>query len=396
MEEKLFNKNFIGITVLNFIVYMVYYLFTVLIAFVATTNLGASTSQAGLATGIYILGTLLGRLYFGKQLEVVGRKAVLRYGAIFYLVTTLAYLWMPSLGVMYGVRFFNGLAYGIVSTATNTIVTAYIPISKRGEGINFYGLSTSLAAAIGPFLGTFMLRNLNIDFRAIILMCVVFMVIVVIGAFAFPVKNIELTDKQLAETKVWTFDSFIEKKAIFIAVIGFLMGIAYASVIGFLTSYTAALGLTAVGSFFFVVYALVITLTRPSMGRLMDAKGDKWVLYPSYIFLTLGLALLSFTTGNISYLASGALIGFGYGTFMSCGQAASIKGVPEHRFNTAMSTYMIGLDLGLGVGPYVLGTVKEMLGGAELSQFRQLYLIAAIIPIVCLVAYFFKTSRKNG
>lgn len=83
MEDKLFNKHFVGITVLNFIVYMVYYLFTVIIAFVATKELGAKTSEAGLATGIYILGTLLARLIFGKQLEVLGRRLVLRGGAIF-------------------------------------------------------------------------------------------------------------------------------------------------------------------------------------------------------------------------------------------------------------------------------------------------------------------------
>lgn len=45
MEDKLFNKHFVGITVLNFIVYMVYYLFTVIIAFVATKELGAKTSE---------------------------------------------------------------------------------------------------------------------------------------------------------------------------------------------------------------------------------------------------------------------------------------------------------------------------------------------------------------
>ena len=143
------------------------------------------------------------------------------------------------------------------------------------------------------------------------------------------------------------------------------------------------------------MYAIIITLTRPSMGRLMDARGDKWVLYPSYIFLTLGLGLLGATTGEFTYLFSGALIGFGYGTFMSCGQAASIKGVPEHRFNTAMSTYMIGLDLGLGVGPYILGSVKDQLQGQELAQFRELYWIAAVIPIVCLVLYFIKTTGRK-
>ena len=51
-------------------------------------------------------------------------------------------------------------AYGITSTATSTIVAAIIPMSRRGEGINYYGLSTSLAAAVGPFLGILMLHSL--------------------------------------------------------------------------------------------------------------------------------------------------------------------------------------------------------------------------------------------
>ncbi|HEN3000215.1 TPA: MFS transporter [Streptococcus agalactiae] len=394
MEDKLFNKHFIGITILNFIVYMVYYLFTVIIAFIATKELGVSTSQAGLATGIYIVGTLIARLIFGKQLEVLGRKLVLRGGAIFYLLTTLAYFYMPSIGVMYLVRFLNGFGYGVVSTATNTIVTAYIPADKRGEGINFYGLSTSLAAAIGPFVGTFMLDNLHINFKMVIVLCSILIAIVVLGAFVFPVKNITLNPEQLAKSKSWTIDSFIEKKAIFITIIAFLMGISYASVLGFQKLYTTEINLMTVGAYFFIVYALVITLTRPSMGRLMDAKGDKWVLYPSYLFLTLGLALLGSAMGSVTYLLSGALIGFGYGTFMSCGQAASIKGVEEPRFNTAMSTYMIGLDLGLGAGPYILGLVKDGFLGAGVQSFRELFWIAAIIPVVCGILYFLKSSRQ--
>lgn len=41
----------------------------------------------------------------------------------------------------------------------STIIAAIIPTSRRGEGINYYGLSTS-AAAVGPFLGILMLHSL--------------------------------------------------------------------------------------------------------------------------------------------------------------------------------------------------------------------------------------------
>lgn len=247
MEDKLFNKHFIGITLINFIVYLVYYLLMVIIAVIAQDSLHASLSQAGFASGIYIIGTLLARLLMGKQLELIGRKITLQGGAIFYLLTTIAYLYMPSIGILYLVRFLNGFGYGTVSTATNAIVTAYIPMNKKGEGINYYGLSTSLAAAIGPFLGMILL-NMT-DFHFIIWFTIVLVFLVTIACLFFPVKNIVLSAEQKEQLTSWTVDSFIEKKALFITGIAFLMGLSYSSVLSFLSSYTQVIHLVSAGSF---------------------------------------------------------------------------------------------------------------------------------------------------
>ena len=91
-KDKLFNKGFITITTINFIVFLIYYCFVVITAKYATSQLGATAAQAGFAAGIYIIGTLVARLYIGKKLEIVGRKQILRFGALIYLITTAAYL----------------------------------------------------------------------------------------------------------------------------------------------------------------------------------------------------------------------------------------------------------------------------------------------------------------
>ena len=386
-NEKLFNKGFISITLINFVVYLVYYLLIVIIAVIAQSELHATLGQAGLASGIYIIGTLLARLFIGKKLEVMGRKAVLRYGALFYLVTTIAYLYMPIIPMLYLVRLLNGFAYGALSTATNAIVTAYIPKSRYGEGINYYGLSTSLAAAIGPLIGLLLLNLTN--FRFIVIFSIVLVLLTTIACFAFPVKNIVLTKENRAAINKWTFDSFIEKKVIFIAFVAFLMGLSYSSVLAFLSSYVKVIHLVEISSLFFVVYALVITVTRPLSGKIFDSLGEKFVMYPSYLFLTAGLILLSITDSSWMLLLSGGLIGLGYGTFMSNGQAVALKQVvSNHRIGVALSTYFIGLDLGLGVGPFVLGELRS------LFSFQEVYLIAAVLPIICLVLYMI--SRRKG
>lgn len=388
-QEKLFNKGFISITLINFVVYLVYYLLIVIIAVIAQSELHATLGQAGLASGIYIIGTLLARLFIGKKLEVMGRKAVLRYGALFYLATTIAYLYMPIIPMLYLVRLLNGFAYGALSTATNAIVTAYIPKSRYGEGINYYGLSTSLAAAIGPLIGLLLLNLTN--FRFIVIFSIVLVLLTTIACFAFPVKNIVLTKENREAINKWTFDSFIEKKVIFIAFVAFLMGLSYSSVLAFLSSYVKVIHLVEISSLFFVVYALVITVTRPLSGKIFDSLGEKFVMYPSYLFLTAGLILLSITDSSWMLLLSGGLIGLGYGTFMSNGQAVALKQVvSNHRIGVALSTYFIGLDLGLGVGPFVLGELRS------LFSFQEVYLIAAVLPIVCLVLYMISRRKSNN
>ena len=378
-QEKLFNKGFITITLINFVVFLVYYCFVVITAKFAKNELGATAAEAGFATGIYIIGILVARLYMGKVLELHGRKEILRFGAIIYLITTAAYFLASNVLILDVVRFSNGFAYGTISTAANAIVTAYIPVSRKGEGINYFGLSTSLAAAIGPFIGMLLLPL--VGFEAIIGLATVLSIGVAVACFLFPVQNIELTEEHKAQIQSWSIHSFIEKRVGFISFVAFLIGFAYSSVLAFLSLYSDALNLPTEGAFFFVVYALIITATRPSAGRLFDAKGENAVMYPSFIFLTLGLLLLAATNSGWMLLTSGALIGLGYGTFMSNGQAVCLKLVDASKVGIALSTYFIGLDLGLGVGPYVLGAMKESM------TYQQVFMFSAVVPVIVIVLY---------
>ena len=378
-KEKLFNTGFITITTINFIVFLIYYCFVVITAKFATSELGANPAQAGFAAGIYIIGTLIARLYIGKKLELIGRKQMLRFGAIIYLITTIAYLISTNIIILDTVRFLNGFAYGTISTAANAIVTAYIPKSRNGEGINYYGLSTSLAAAIGPFIGILLLPI--VGFKSVIILAIVLSVLVTVACYLFPVQNIELTDDHKKLLNSWSLNTFIEYKVLFISIVAFLIGLSYSSVLGFLSIYADNLGLSTAGAFFFVVYALIITFTRPFAGQIFDAKGENAVMYPSFIFLAIGLLTLSYTTTSFMLLLSGALSGLGYGTFMSNGQAVCLKLVEPSKVSIALSTYFIGLDLGLGFGPYALGTVHSFL------SYSGIYVLCAVLTVAVAILY---------
>ena len=123
----------------------------VTIAVYAVAEFDASTSQAGLVTGIFIIGTLFGRLFIGRFIDSIGRKRTLFIGLIFFTLTTILYFVNFGLTFLLINRLVHGIALGVASTATGTIVAQIIPATRRGEGIGYYSMSATLATAIGPF-----------------------------------------------------------------------------------------------------------------------------------------------------------------------------------------------------------------------------------------------------
>lgn len=73
-EEKLWTKDFISISIVNFVLMLSMYLLLVTMATYATGQYGASASTAGLVASIFILGSLVGRLYGGSRIAKVGNK----------------------------------------------------------------------------------------------------------------------------------------------------------------------------------------------------------------------------------------------------------------------------------------------------------------------------------
>lgn len=158
-KEKLWTKNFIIITLTNFLIYIVFYLFMVIVAPYAVDRFDSSTGTAGLVSGIFVIGILAGRLGTGRVVEEIGSRKILIAGTITFVITTVLYLAAVNIGLLILVRFLHGAAYGIASTATGTIVAQSIPGNRRGEGISYYSMSQILATAIGPFLAITLSRH---------------------------------------------------------------------------------------------------------------------------------------------------------------------------------------------------------------------------------------------
>jgi MFS family permease len=385
-KPKLWTKDFLIVSASNFFLYFTFYLLMVSITTFATDQFHASPSEAGLASGIFVLGALVARLFAGRSIERVGRKKILYIGFIILLLTTLLYFIVNSLSFLFVNRFLNGVGFGVASTATGTIVASVIPNERRGEGTGYYALSVTLAAAVGPFLGMFL--NQHVGFNMNFIVCSVLIIASFAAVFFLKVPKVVLTQGQLDNMKGFKLSNFFESKAFPIAIISAFVGFGYSSILTFLTAYSEEIHLVDVASFFFIVYAAATLVSRPLTGKWFDKKGENFVMYPSFILFAIGLLVLSQAHQGYFILLAGVFVGFGYGTFMSSAQAISVKVAPRHRMGLATSTFFIFLDAGIGVGPFLLGFFIPVIG------YRGLYISMAIVVFVCTILYYFLHGRK--
>lgn len=388
MYRNLWTKDFIFITIINFLMYIIHYALIVTVTAFTINTFHANETMGGLAAGIFIIGMLFGRLFTGKYIDRLNLKKTLFFGLIFSFVAIGLYFLIHSLLVLMIVRLIHGIAFGMSSTTTGTYSSTIVPNDRKGEGIGYYALSTTVASAIGPFLG--ILINQKLNFQSNFIVCLICIVLAAI--LALFISNIRQPSVQKEEQKGAQpkgLAQFFQKQAVPISIVIVFVGIAYSSVLAFLDSYAAHIGLAAAASFFFVVYALSTFIVRPITGKVFDNYGANKVVYPTLVIFVIGLALLAVAHTSWVLLISAIFIGIGYGTLIPSFQTIALQASPPEKIGLATSTFYIFADLGAGAGPTILGIVIGSFG------YRNLYFAMAVLLILVIGLYYLLHGRKQ-
>ncbi|WP_164219742.1 MFS transporter [Virgibacillus sp. YIM 98842] len=384
-KPALWTKDFILVSVSNFLLFISFYMLMVIMAVYSVEHFHASESEAGFAASIFVLGAVLVRPIAGKIINAVGKKKLLVIGLAFFLGMTLLYFPIQNLSLLFLIRFIHGFAFGISTTATGTIAAEIIPNSRRGEGMGYFSTSMNLAMAIGPFLG--LMINQYFQGTTIFAVTSIFAVIALVTALLLRVE--ELAKKNATAEKGFRISDYFEKTTVPIGILMALMGLVYSSILTYLSTYAIEINLVDAASFFFVMYAVFLLLSRPITGRMFDVKGENAVIYPSILLFGIGLWILSQSTLGITLLIAGAVIGVGFGTLQSSAQTIAINQAPRHRVGLVTATYFVFFDFGVGVGPLILGYILPITG------FRGLYVTMAIIVFSSVFIYYFVHGKKG-
>jgi predicted MFS family arabinose efflux permease len=385
-KEAVWTKDFIMLSSASFFLAMVFYLLMVTIAVYSVETFDASTGQAGIAAGIFIVGVLIGRLYIGRKYNDYNTKLILVMSGITIVASILLYFIQWNISFLFLTRLIHGITFGVAANTLAAIIAVVLPPSRRGEGIGYFTMSMTLAAAIGPFIGVLMSKTAN--HFAIFSLCLILALISLVFFLFSNIPSLKVKEKAGNQKISWT--QFLEPSAIPISIV--IMGISfcYGSVLSIINLYASEVHLVEAASFFFLVYALAILFSRPITGKLVDSKGANFVMYPCIALLAAGMFVLSIASTSFLLLLAAGLIGIGYGNIQSTLQAAAVKVAPPGQIGLATSTYYIGMDAANGVSPAVLGLIIPFLG------FGQMYLSLAVFAMLMAVLYYFVYGRKEA
>lgn len=385
-KQKLWNRDFISIFLSNFFIFTTFYTLLATLPMFVMETLDGTDQQVGLVMTSFIIAAVIFRPIAGKWVDELGRKKILLIFVTVFVLSTFLYLSVASVIFLLALRFVHGISFGVVTTATGAIASDLVPEERKGEGIGYFAMSMNLAMVLGPFIGLTLANRYGFFVLFVILSVLALLALLFGNTVRIPKK--EAAAKEQGRTSLH-WKNFIEPKAVPLSLTALILSFAYSGILTFIPVYAKELGVVEAASYFYVIYAIMIVLSRPIIGRLFDRFGEHVIIYPSIFLYVIGLVTLSQAHSATMFLTSGAIIGLGFGTLFPSFQTVALRLTPMHRRGLATGTYLLFYDIGIGLGSVILGSI------AAAATYQDMYAFSAVEVSLAAVLYYFLHHRKT-
>ncbi|MCC3376538.1 MFS transporter [Cohnella sp. REN36] len=370
-NTRLWTRPFVALTISSFLLFLnLQMLLSSFPAYVKDTfHVGDLT--VSLVTSLFALAAIATRFATAALMRRFSRTGLLYLGlAIAGLVTGL-YVAADSIGSLLLMRVGYGIGFGMASTIIPTLVSQIIPIGRMGEGIGYFGLSTSLAMSVGPMIGLNVMKQAGFPPLAYAGTAAVLLAIpTLLLSRAVPPAPARPKPSAGEEGAAHPFNV----KLAFPALLNVLLAVTYSGLLSFIALFGASVHLEQVG-LFFLFNAVTIVVIRPISGRVFDRHGHAAVLVPAALCVLASLLVLSYTTTTATLIVSALLYGLGFGAIQPTIQAWMLRASAPEQHGMANSMFYNSTDLGVAAGAMMLGGIASMTGYAQLYRYSAGFMV---------------------
>ena len=381
--EKLWSKSLILLMIINFIGALVFYLLMVELVSYCVDEFGVSTSLAAMPITVYVISALVARIVLGHQVDKWGPKTSLVLGVVINLISCIGYLLPMGFGGLLVWRAFHGIGLALSSAAAAAGAVLMIPPSRGAEGIGYFSMAQALGTGVGPLISV-LLTTYTSGYSAMFVFSAGISVVAVLLSLGVKLPRVKVEDTHLGRPKI---SDLVQVSAIPVCLVTALIFFCYSGVSSYAVGFASQQGFSTISAFF-MVYAIVIVVSRPIAGKRVDAKGENSTIYLTMALLVVGLAMMALAPNGAIFLASAAALGVGVGVTQSIVQAIVAREAQPSEQGRANSTFMMSLDIGSGLGPMPLGALLGFV------TYRQMYGLLAAIAVITIVVYYLAHGRK--
>ena len=347
-------------------------------------SIGVPAAMTGLFSGAMYLCALICRPFVGNLADRVNKYRVTMAGLLMMGAACLGYAFTAAPLLLLLLRFLHGAGFACCTVCMSTWLSYMLPKERIGSGMGLYGMMNALSMAISPAIGISLYPV--IGYRRTFLIAVVFAAAALL-TIQFVSDRGEPRPVQREPAAGRRGVSIVEPRVIPIAVIVMLFGIPYCATQSFLVDYTQARELPITVSLYFPFHAAVLLGMRLFMKGLFDRLPFRTFLLSSSACALAGILCLARMDNNLVMFLAAVFMAGGYGMMCSACQSKAILLAGEGKRGLANSTYYIGMDLGLTLGPAIGGVLY---GSIDLAWFYPALLVT--VPLTLLV--YFIAARK--
>lgn len=341
-------------------------------------ELGGSMAAAGAFLTVYTMSSALAAPVMGTVADRIGRRRLLVAASLLFVVFSLAYGVVPWLPAVLLIAVIHGSLWSGILSSASAIMTDFIPVSRRTEGLAYWGLAPTAAIAIAPAVGLAVSR---LGWFVLCAEIAVISAVTALWASRIPGGSAPPGPHRVPRLReLWDWN--VVSAALSLAVVSF----GY----GGITSYVAILsrerGIEP-ESLFFTVFAITIVLIRVFTSRLGDRFGPEVLLYPAFVAMPAAFLLLARASDVREMTASAILFGIGLGASFPAFMTFIVTHTDPARRGRTFGSVIWAFDTGIGLGSIAIGSMGARYG------LGTAFTVAA--GVSCLaIPIFVTTSRR--
>ena len=301
-------------------------------------------------------------------------------GALLFALSPLSYLIAPPFWPFFIVRFLQGVGLAFFHTAAFTLIANITPKHHRGQSFDYFLLASNFSLAMAPPVGMFIINHFGFT--------VLFMVCSGISLCClFIATKLGRTQVDPSEPLLHRQGLLSEPKAIPPSITSFFDMIVWGALIAFFPLYAVSQGVADPGLFFTAI-AIMLFITRAFGGRILDLYSKEKVIPALITTYLVSMTLLAFSKTLPMFILVALIFGIGHALLSPVVMAYALDRADSSP-GPVVGTYTAISDLGLGVGPVIMGIVLRF------SSYPVMFLCLALTAASISFIFIFSSGKSE-